>query len=112
MTQEERLDVLFARLKALPKAVTPGGALKQVNETLVAVEDELSGIPARVRPGLKADGRMYPPQPDHVEADGHGGLLANTRRHQILCGADGSIVIRHKISTLIVFRKNGAGTKT
>jgi hypothetical protein len=108
MTQEERLTVLFGRLKKLPGAATPDAALGQVCETLVAVENEFSGIAAKARPGLRADGRMYPPRPDHIEPDGRGGLLANTRRHQILCGADGSIVIRHRVSGKILFSKDGA----
>lgn len=109
MTLEERLNVLFQRLKRLPKATTAGEALKQVNDTLIAVEDEFSGIAAKVRPALRADGQMYPPQQDHIEPDGHGGLLANIRRHQILCGVNGSIAIRHQATNQIVFRKDGAG---
>lgn len=95
---EGRLSEVYRRLAALRPAVDADDGLKQLSDTLEAVEDELSGIPKQSPAPLPhmTDGRMYPPQPDYVVRQPDGAIWAQTRGHIIEIAANGGILIRNK----------------
>ena len=64
LSQQERLALEYERLDKLPPVSKPEEAFKQLATTLDEVEDEFSGVPRNPDPGLKFDGRMYPPRED------------------------------------------------
>jgi hypothetical protein len=103
----ERLEELFRRLRALPRAGTADEALKQLCDTLDEVEDAWSGIPKKCPPPLPAssDGRMYCPLPDFISRLSDGGILALTRGHRIEIGSDGALRIISKLTGLAEFEK-------
>ena len=96
----ERLDELYRRLKALPRASSAEDALRQLNHELEQVEDEMSGIPKQSPPPspLTSGSRMYPPLEDFIERRDDGSILAITRGHRIEIGTDGSLRIISKIT--------------
>lgn len=94
-TIRERLDEFYRRLASLPRAQSAELALKQLCNTLDAVEDELSGIAKKnpPPPPTMPDGRMYGPLDDHVLRWADGRILALTRGHRIEIEADGRLRI-------------------
>lgn len=104
----ERLAIFYQRLAQSPPCETAGEALALVVATLEAVEDEFSGVPKNPNPGLKFDGRMYPPQSDHIKPQSDGSQIAQTKGHIVRLGADGSISIRERTSGQEQFTKQGA----
>ena len=75
------------------------------------MEDQFSGVAKNPNPGLKFDGRMYPPMDDFVVQNPDGSMSAKTRGHLIEFGADGSIKIMHKDTKVVEFQREGAGAK-
>ena len=106
-TIPERLREFFKRLGEQPKANTADEALGQVNRTLNAVEDELSGVVRKEPPPPPnmPDGRMYPPLADNIVRNADGSISARTRGHTIQCGADGSITITNRKTGNVDFHK-------
>lgn len=106
-TKRERLEELYRRLGATPRASSAEAALEELCRTLEQVEDELSGIPKQMpSPPLNMpDGRMYAPEEDCITRHADGRITAKTQRHIIELGADGSITIRRKSSGSVEFHK-------
>jgi hypothetical protein len=94
----ERLTLVYQRLDKLRAPRTADEALQQLNSTLEEVEDEFSGVPKNPNPGLKFDGRMYPPRDDFIIRDPDGGIVAITKGNVVQIWADGSMVIRHRVT--------------
>jgi hypothetical protein len=107
MTIAERLQEFFKRLGQQPKANSADEALGQVNRTLTAVEDDLSGVVRKdpPPPPNMPDGRMYPPLEDNIVRNSDGSITARTRGHTIQCGADGSITITNRKTGNVDFHK-------
>lgn len=107
LTVRERLDLFFERLEKAPPCTSAGEALLLVCRTLEEVEDEFSGIPKNPNPGLKFDGRMYPPRADYMKPQSDGGQIAQTKGHEVRLGVDGSISIQERTSGQEQFTKQG-----
>jgi hypothetical protein len=104
----ERLTLVYERLDQLPPVWKPEEAFKQLSTTLEQVEDEHSGVPRDPNPGLKFDGRMYPPRDDFTERTEDGGLRATTRGNIINIAPNGTMSILSRRSGEEVYRKPGA----
>ena len=94
MKIEERLDEFCQRLLAAPACASREEAFDLLSQTLIDVENELSGIafdPAFPRD----DGRMYPPQQDaHRTVAGRGDLHRyRSRQHNTYFSESGAILI-------------------
>ncbi|MEV6285790.1 hypothetical protein [Kribbella sp. NPDC051770] len=104
----DRLRLLYERLSALPPAKTADEAFRQLAETLDQVEDEHSGVERNPNPGLKFDGRMYPPREDFTERLPDGGLRATTKGNLIEISPGGTTDIYSRHTNNLVFRRPGA----
>jgi len=93
LTPSERLREVFRRMDLLPRGATAEETFEQLRATLEEVEDEYSGVERNPNPGLKFDGRMYPPRDDHIRRDPDGGLFAQTKGHDIHISPDGALRI-------------------
>lgn len=111
LSPQERLALLYERLDQLPPAPNADEAFRQLAETLDDVEDEFSGVPKNPDPGLKFDGRMYPPREDFTTRTEDGGLQATTRGNIINISPDGTMSILSRRSGEEVYRKAGAGAQ-
>lgn len=102
---QERLQEFYRRLGEQPASSTPGEAWQRVVETLIQVEDELSGIPRSNPPPPPEtdDGRMYSPLADHVTHLADGGIIAITRKHTVEIGSGGSITITNRKTKIVEF---------
>jgi RHS repeat-associated protein len=109
LTIPERLSVLYQRLGDLPAPTTADEALNQLNSTLVSVEDEFSGVAANPNPGLKFDGRMYPPREDFIVKEEDGGLTATTKGNIIQISPKGSMKILSRSTGDVVYSRVGGG---
>ncbi|NEA30600.1 hypothetical protein [Streptomyces sp. SID13031] len=105
----ERLALVYERLDQLPPARTASEAFTQLATTLDEVEEQYSGVPRDPNPGLKFDGRMYPPREDFTERTADGGLRATTRGNQIDISPDGTTSILSRKTGDEVYRRPGAG---
>ncbi|MBF6300264.1 hypothetical protein IU459_22345 [Nocardia amamiensis] len=103
----QRLEILYNRLGELPEPSSADEALSQLNSTLVHIEDEFSGVPANPNPGLKPDGRMYPPREDFLERNPDGGIIATTRGNIIEIDPDGSMRILNRKTGDVVYSRKG-----
>ena len=103
----DRLDELYRRLLLLPRAGTADQAMRQLCDTLDAVEDEWSGVAKKSPPPppSSSDGRMYCPMPDFVSQGDDGSILALTRGHRIEIAADGFLRIIDKRTGQTEFEK-------
>ncbi|MFJ6215079.1 hypothetical protein ACIQGZ_17345 [Streptomyces sp. NPDC092296] len=108
LTHQERLAIVYQRLTALPPATGPDEALRQLADTLDSVEDEHSGVPRNPNPGLKPDGRMYPPRADFIHREEDGTLVALTRGNTIYAEPDGSLRITDRHTGETVYQRPGA----
>jgi tyrosyl-tRNA synthetase len=106
---KERLKEFFKRLQAAPPSNSAIEALDSLRFYLEQVEDEFSGVPKNPNPGLKYEGRMYPPKEDFILANPDGSLIALTRGHIIEIGKNGRIEIKSKVTKVTVFSKPGGG---
>ncbi|MCK9923594.1 hypothetical protein MXD61_17250 [Frankia sp. AgPm24] len=104
----ERLQIFYQRLDELPPPTSAQEALEQLNATLEAVEDEHSGVPRNPDPGLKFDGRMYPPRDDYITRQPDGGLVAITKGNRIEIGPTGETTILSRRSGETVYRRPAA----
>lgn len=107
-SMQERLDLFFRDLRSARPARNADEALVQVRGLLDRVEDVYRGVPRNPNPGLKPDGRMYPPQADHTFRNPNGSITAVTKGHKIAIGCDGSIKIGPIQGSKIDFSKAGA----
>jgi hypothetical protein len=103
MTPEDRLAEFCARLMAAPACASKAEAFDLLNRTLIAVEDELSGItfdPSYPRD----DGRMYPPREDaHRDVPGREDLHRyRSKRHNTFFSDGGGILIVDSEKTVIL----------
>ena len=103
----DRLEEVYRRLKACPRASSGAKALLQLCEVLEQVEDEWSGLPRQnPSPGpARFDGRMYCPEEDFVVRNSDGSLVALTRGHRIEITADGSLRIINKLTAQTEFER-------
>ena len=104
-----RLALLWSRLSQASQAKSAAEALKQISRILDEVEDGFSGIPKNPNPGLKPDGRMYPPKSDFVKQNPDGSLTVITKGHRSEIARDGTINAISKKTGLTEFTKMGAG---
>ncbi len=106
-TVRERLDEVYRRLAAMPRAATADDAFRELCDVLDAVEDLWSGVPKKSPPPWPADsdGRMYCPSTDFTWQRGDGSILALTRGHRIEISGVGALRIRSKITGLVEFEK-------
>jgi hypothetical protein len=111
MTKQQRLEEYYNRLWGQPLSTTAEGALERLEQTLIEVEDELSGILKSDPPPPPeiSDGRMYPPKEDNITRNLDGSISAYTKRHIIEIGKDGSITIRNVQTGRIEFQQPGGG---
>ena len=105
MDIQQRLAEFFRRLDAAPPVASAGEALALVCRLIEDVEDELCPVPRIEPPPLGFTGRMYAPREDHIQRQPDGALAASTRRHRILCQADGAITVIHMTDKSVVFTK-------
>lgn len=108
LSLQQRLALVYERLDQLPPVWKPEEAFKQLSTTLEQVEDEHSGVPKDPNPGLKFDGRMYPPREDFTERTEDGGLRATTKGNIINIAPNGTMSILSRKSGEEVYRKPGA----
>lgn len=108
----DRIVEFFKRLADLPPLTDQPSARAALDETLNAVEDELSGVPFNPE-RWRTDGRMYPVQDDNAaDVEGHPGVLAmRSRGHETFLAPNGAIEIRESTSDKVVFTKAGANGK-
>jgi hypothetical protein len=111
MTKQQRLEEYYNRLGGQQPSTTAQEALDRLGQTLLEVEDDLSGIPRSDPPPARnmPDGRMYPPLEDSIIRNPDGSILATTKRHDIEIGNDGSITIRNIRTGQIDFQQPGEG---
>lgn len=109
LTRTQRLAEYFNRLRQQPASCSAEEALARLSQTLMEVEDELSGIPSQEPPPPpnRPDGRMYPPQADNLQRLHDGNITARTAGHLIELGVDGSITIRNVRTGEIDFHQAG-----
>ena len=101
----QRLNILYERLGGLPQPTSADEALGQLNDTLNQVEDEFSGVTANPNPGLKFDGRMYPPRDDYIDRLPGGGITARTKGNVIEIQANGGMRILSRGSGDVVYSR-------
>lgn len=107
--KRERLAEFFRRLSALRRASSMDEARKQLNNTLTAVEDEMTGLP-NSPDTLGSDGRMYPPLDDNLrKVPGHADVIRlRSRQHNTYIRANGAIEIQAVSDKQVAFEKAGA----
>ncbi len=93
MTKGERLGLFNRRLLDARGASSADDAFKLLGRTMDDVEDAFSGVARARNPGLKYDGRMYPPRADYTTRLPNGGLESITKGNVVRIGPDGSIRI-------------------
>jgi hypothetical protein len=111
-TKQERLREFFRRLGELPRVSSFDEARKQMDDTLNAVEDELTSIP--FDPAMwQRDGRMYPVQSDKIKAEPNHPSVKRLRSfaHNIYISTNGAMEFRPVGSSEVLFSKPGADGK-
>lgn len=109
LTVPERLALVYQRLDEFAPAASADEAFQRLCDVLDAVEDEYSGVERNPNPGLKFDGRMYPPRSDFITRDADGGIHAMTKGNKIHAAADGTLSISSRRTDQEVYRRAGAG---
>lgn len=96
-------------MAAAPNAVDAASARRLLDETLDAVEDEMTGI-LFDPDAWENDGRMYPPQADQVRSVAGRPDLQRlvSRGHDTFLRDNGAIVIRARKTREVLLRKPGA----
>jgi len=107
-----RLQEFLRRLGSLPAAKNHDQARAQLEETLNAVEDELSGVVFNPD-NWRTDGRMYPAQDDSAaDVDGHPGVTSYRHRgHETFIAENGAFEIRSVKGDEVLIEKPGADGK-
>jgi len=109
LSLKERLALVYQRLDQMPPPTTAQEAFDRLNTVLEEVEDEYSGVPKNPNPGLKFDGRMYPPREDFTEYTADGRILAVTKGNTIEALPDGTLTISSRKTGQPVYQRKGAG---
>ena len=110
-TKSDRLREFARRIELARPARDFGEAMKLIAETLLGVEDELSGVPYSEEWPVD-DGRMYPPLEDNRLSWSSESVKAyRNRGHLTLIGENGAIEIREKFGEQVVVSKLGADGK-
>ncbi|MFY0525517.1 hypothetical protein ACN28I_21025 [Archangium gephyra] len=111
-TKTQRIQEFIKRLGALAPAASFAEAKQQLDDTLNAVEDEMTSIPFNPET-WETDGRMYPVQPDNARTvPGHPSVKRlRSRGHNTFIGANGSIEIQAVGNAAVLFRKPGVDGK-
>lgn len=106
LAKAERFREFIRRLAAAEPANSARAARALIEETLNAVEDELSGITFNPK-NWRTDGRMYPPQEDAArEVSGRPDVTRyRSRQHNTFIAANGAIDIQDVDSEDVVFEK-------
>jgi len=107
-SRAERFREFLRRLEEGPNAPGFDEARKLLDETLNAVEDELSGVP--FNPGTwLTDGRMYPPQDDNIRDVAERPDVKRLRAldHFIYIAANGAIRIERVSTRVLELDKQG-----
>jgi hypothetical protein len=105
----ERLALVYERLDQMPPPTSAPEAFNRLNTVLDQVEDEHSGVPKNPNPGLKFDGRMYPPREDFTEHTADGRILAATKGNAIEAHPDGTLTVSSRRTGEPVYHRQGAG---
>ena len=92
--RQQRLEIFYSRLGDAPACASFAEAFELLGTTLIAVEDELSGLPFNPDFPL-SDGRMYPPKSDaHREVPGRADLHRyRNKGHHTYFSEGGAILI-------------------
>lgn len=106
----DRLSLVYERLDQMPAPTSAQEAFDRLNNTLDQVEDEYSGVPKNPNPGLKFDGRMYPPRGDYIEHADDGKIFAATKGNTIQAEPDGTLTVNSRSSGRPVYHREGAGS--
>ncbi|QNK67635.1 hemagglutinin repeat-containing protein [Variovorax sp. PAMC26660] len=93
LNQGARIALYYKSLEGAPAATNAKEAFNLIANTLNAVENAYSGVPAEANPGLAYKGRMYPPRPDYTTTNPDGSLTATTKGNKIDMAVDGTITI-------------------
>jgi hypothetical protein len=107
-----RLQVFLDELRKAALASNAGAAKKLIDDTLNAVEDDLTDIP--YNPGQwRTDGRMYPVQEDNAgDVEGHPGITSyRSRKHETLIRENGAFEIRDANTGEVLISKPGSDGK-
>ena len=107
-SRKQRLQEFLRRLANSPNAPTFDEAKKLVDQTLNAVEDEMSDVPYNPNTWL-TDGRMYPVQDDNIhDVAGHPDVKrARSKDHNIFIGKNGAVRIVQISTNEIALDKPG-----
>ncbi|HBI42958.1 MAG TPA: hypothetical protein DDY78_08885 [Planctomycetales bacterium] len=111
MTKQQRLEEYYNRLQGQQPSTTAEQALDRLEQTLIEVEDDHSGIPRSDPPPPRntTDGRLYPPLEDSIIRNPDGSISATTKGHNIEISSGGSITIRDRQTGQIDFHQPGGG---
>ena len=107
-SKKQRFQEFLRRLTRSPSASTLDEARKLLDDTLNAVEDEMSGVPHNPAAGL-TDGRMYPVQDDNIrDVPGQPDIKRlRSKDHNIYVGKNGAIRIVQISTNEIALDKPG-----
>jgi hypothetical protein len=107
-----RLEEFRRRLLDLPLAATGDEAKRVIDDTLNAVEDELTDIPFNPL-NWRTDGRMYPVQEDNAnDLEGHADVTSyRSRKHETLIRKNGAFEIRDVRTQEVFVSKPGSDGK-
>ncbi len=107
ISQAERLQLFYARMRGAPAAGNADDALSLINRTLNGVEDTYSGVINMANPPKAFIGRMFSIQSDNITRFSNGSLIARTKGQRILISNRGSIIMKG-LDGRVIFRKAGA----
>jgi hypothetical protein len=112
LPKHHRLKIFYARLLNREPFSSREEAYTALSSTLIAIEDEFSGIPNNPST-WQTDGRLYPPQQDTKRSvPGAPGIVRyRSLAHNTLIGENGSIRIE-TIAGEILLNKPGADGRT
>lgn len=107
-----RLEIFYERLRTHPAASTLEDARAQLDATLNAVENKLSGVPCNPS-NWRTDGRMYPAQDDRMYdvPDRPDLKKLRTVGHVILLRDNGAILIQARSGEIFIDKAGADGKK-